>query len=160
MKKQCLILLLFALCCCGCRLLATVDNMPIVADPSQALLYEGDITETTAFQTYETQYRDTQAEVSYLINLVRYSNLGFYRNGQTYSGDEGARWLDYKMSVYGKEVLVAEDFATNVAAYSRKSNDPYYIIYPNGTKCLTSQVFLNELKRLRAKIAKENSAGQ
>jgi hypothetical protein len=158
MKKRCLILLLFALCCCGCKLLAAVDNLPDVADPSKTLLYDGDITETTAFQIYETQYRDTQAEVSYLINLIRYSDLRFYRNGQTYSGDEGARWLDYKMSIYGKEVVVAEDFATNIAAYSRKTNDPYYIIYPNGTKCLTSQVFLNELKRLREKIVAEDSS--
>jgi hypothetical protein len=155
MKKQLIGLILLCLCCCGCKLLAAVDTMPEVTDPSKALLYEGDITETTAFQTYETQYRDTQAEVSYLINLVRYSDLRFYRNGQIYSGEEGARWLDYKMSVYGKEVVVAEDFATNVAAYSRKSGDPYYIIYPNDTKCLTSKVFLDELKRLRAKIAAE-----
>jgi hypothetical protein len=136
--------------------MAAIDNLPDVADQSQALLYQGDIRETTAFQTFQTQYADTQAEVSYLINLVRYSDLRFFRNKQIYSGDEGARWLDYKMSVYGKDVAVAEDFATNVAAYSRKSNAPYYIIYPNETKCLTSIVFLNELKRLREVVAAED----
>ncbi len=134
--------------------------MPDVADPTKALLYQGDITETIAFQIFGTQYRDVQAEVSYLTNLVRYSNLRFCRNGQVYNGDEGARWLDYKMALYGKEVVVAEDFATKVASHSRKSNEPYYIVYPDDTKCLTSQVFLNEIARLREKIALDENASE
>ncbi|MFC1809367.1 DUF5329 family protein [Candidatus Omnitrophota bacterium] len=136
--------------CVGCAMGSPLSGRIDISDSEESYFVEDDIEQTFAYQLYESAYKDSNAEISYLINLARYSSLGFCRNNQVYTGDEGARWLEYKMTLFADEVETAEDFIYKIANCSRKTGKLYYILYPDNSKCLVTTIYTNELRRLRA----------
>ncbi|MBU1863920.1 MAG: DUF5329 domain-containing protein [Candidatus Omnitrophica bacterium] len=124
--------------------------IPQELQSSHAELTLKPIDQTFAYSIYEKQYKDEMAKVGYLINLVRYSENHFWRNGSIFDGQRAAEWLDFKVNKYYQEIKGAEDFIEKVGSYSLRSQKDYYVIYPDNSRCPMKTAYYNELKRLSA----------
>ena len=136
-----LILLLLSGCAVQCQ---------FVSDEAaaQVFLTDKQIFETKAYKIYANRFQDDQAKIEYLINLVRYSNQVFCRNGKCYNGGQGGQLLDYKLNKFNNEVNTAEDFIDKIASHSRTSGKEYFLILKNRKMCPLKKVLYNELDRL------------
>jgi hypothetical protein len=74
----------------------------------------------------------TKAEIDKLITFVQTSGVRFIRNGQEYSGAEGAQHLRDKLARAGDRVKTTDDFITGIASKSYLSGQPYLVKFPDG----------------------------
>ena len=74
----------------------------------------------------------TKAEVDELITFVQTSGVLFIRNGQEYSGAEGAQHLRDKLGRAGDRVKTTDDFITGIASKSYLSGKPYLVKFADG----------------------------
>lgn len=72
------------------------------------------------------------AEIDELISFVEKSGARFIRNGQEYSGVQGAEHLRQKLANAGDRVKTTEDFITGIASKSSISGKPYLVLFPDG----------------------------
>jgi hypothetical protein len=118
--------------------------------PQDSYFTETNIEATNAYQLYLKQYKDEQAKVFYLINLVRESPLTFIRNNKRYNGSTAAQWLEFKVDRYRNEIKTVNDFIEKVGSFSRKTGKAYYVLTPDRKKYAIKYIFYNELSRLDA----------
>ena len=74
----------------------------------------------------------TKAEIDELISFVQTSGVRFIRNGQEYSGAEGADHLRQKLANAGDRVKTTDDFITGIASQSYLSGEPYLVKFADG----------------------------
>jgi len=113
-------------------------------------LVPGDPTETWAYSIYQKQYKDVEAEITYLLGLVEESPYVFIRNGKKVKGVVAADFVSYKVTKFRDEISTVEDFIEKVGSYSRTSGKSYAVVYPDKAHIPLKPIYYNELKRLRA----------
>ncbi|MGB9152922.1 MAG: DUF5329 family protein [Alphaproteobacteria bacterium] len=94
-------------------------------------------------------WREEQYKITYLLNVVRSSDLVFIRNGVEYPGKTAEAFLEKKMAMVGMRVHTAEDFIHYVASSSSTTETPYYVRFADGTQIeagLWLQGQLDEMK--------------
>ena len=74
----------------------------------------------------------TKAEIDELISFVQTSGVRFIRNGQEYSGAEGADHLRQKLANAGDQVKTTDDFITGIASESYLTGKPYLVKFADG----------------------------
>ena len=74
----------------------------------------------------------TKAEIDELISYVGTSGVRFIRNGQEYSGAEGAQHLRDKLAKAGDRVKTTDDFIAGIASTSYISGKPYLVKFADG----------------------------
>ena len=75
---------------------------------------------------------EAKAEIDELISFVETSGVRFIRNGQEYSGAEGADHLRQKLAKAGNRVKTTDDFITGIASKSYLSGKPYVVKFADG----------------------------
>jgi hypothetical protein len=74
----------------------------------------------------------TKAEIDELISFIQTSGVRFIRNGQEYSGAEGADHLRQKLARAGDQVKTTDDFITGIASKSDLFGEPYLVKFADG----------------------------
>ena len=120
-----------------------------IANSDGVYMLDKSVCDTTAYQVYQGQFKNEMAKIQYLVNIVRFSDLGFWRNGAVYTGDQAAQWLEYKIDKFPDDFNDVESFIENIASHSRKSGKQYYIVLEDGSRCLFKALLYNEVRRLR-----------
>ena|SRR3990167_897372 len=93
-------------------------------------------------------------EIDYLLYRIRSSDAKLYRNGSTYNGSDAARFLRWKLGwwykTYHEVIDTDEDFVAKVLSGSKKSGEPYQIIFPDGSRHNAQAIMQNELNVLNS----------
>jgi hypothetical protein len=92
------------------------------------------------------------AKIEYLIDRIRHSENAFIRNGESYSPNVAARFLDWKFQRRKKKIENARDFIDQVATVSSTTGKPYLVLLANGTALRVCDLLFNELNFLENRL--------
>lgn len=102
----------------------------------------------------ESQITEKQ-KIKFLLDSVRGSANGFYRNGGRYTSVQAADWLRWKMhhkQFKSKPIITGQEFIKRVASRSNTTGDPYQVVRENGKRYKMGEVLQNELSSLEEAI--------
>jgi hypothetical protein len=105
---------------------------------------------TCAWVHADTRSTETDAEIAFLLNHVRTSQLVFIRNGKEYDAQAAYDHMMTKYDHFEREVLSAEAFIEYSATRSLISGRPYRVRLPDGSEMEAGPYLLERLAQLRA----------
>ena len=89
--------------------------------------------------------RSERARILRLVEYIEDSDIGFVREGQTYTAAEAGQHLRTKFESAGEHVKTLDDFIANVASRSWTTGNPYHIKLPDGSS-VEAEAWLLEKK--------------
>ncbi len=90
------------------------------------------------------------AEIERVINYIQHSDCLFFRNGKTYSSQQAASHLRFKLSRSKGKNLTTEQFIATLASKSSITKKPYHIKCAKQSKTIARQWLLDHLSNFRS----------
>jgi len=98
---------------------------------------------------------EEEKKIEKLLQAIEKSGLQFERNGSLHTPAEAVHHLRNKLAkaqrswfAPPKAKWTAELFIQEVASRSSLTNEPYFVVFPNGKKMLSQEWFQTELKKI------------
>jgi hypothetical protein len=105
---------------------------------------------TSAWGYADTRSTEIEAEIEFLLDHVRSSQLVFIRNGKDYDAQEAYEHMIAKYRHFERKVHSAEAFIEYSATRSLISGRPYRVRLSDGTEMEAGVYLLERLAQFRA----------
>ncbi|HEX8548503.1 MAG TPA: DUF5329 family protein [Cytophagaceae bacterium] len=113
-------------------------------------LFSSAISNSTSL-SQQNKYSEREKIELLLQSIKSLKDVKFERNGSVHEADAAVKLLKSKLNKVGIDNVTAQEFIEKIASKSSTSGQPYYIIYPNGSKITAGEFLKKKLQEIESR---------